>query len=249
MIDFALHRKSPRILMGTSRKKTCGPKRGTGKAELYPTPRDPFFLEDNDAIEGLGDPGSKRPSINTALRTTQALMDKYSVARNKYKPSKIGVLFIAESPPSSGGHFYVEETIGKYYLFRETMKALELWPSDRPMRKGCDKRSMLNEFRSLDFFLIDTCEFPVDKLRPKERRLSTIRGALTLPARVEALRPDRILIVKKTVFKPAIQALSGTRFASRILNVEPLPFPSHGNQKKYRTMLRRLLKKRLAGTS
>ncbi len=157
-------------------------------------------------------------------------------------------LTVAESPPSSGGYFYSGKTIGKDHLFRETMKALEFWPSGRPMRKDCDKRSMLREFRSLGFFLIDTCEFPVDKLPPRERRISTIRGAMTLPGRVEALCPDRILIVKKTVFKPAIQALSITGFARRVLNTEPLPFPSHGNQKKYRTMLRRLVKKKLEGT-
>jgi hypothetical protein len=129
------------------------------------------------------------------------------------------------------------------------MKALKFWPSGRPMRKGCDKRPMLNEFRSMGFFLIDTCEFPVDKLPPRERRISTNEGALTLPGRVDALCPDRILIVKKTVFKPAIQALSKTAFARRVLNTEPLPFPNHGHQKKYRTMLRRSIKKRLVGTS
>jgi len=185
---------------------------------------------------------------NPALGTTQALIDRYSVARNKYKPRRVNILFIAESPPSSGGYFYSGKTIGKDHLFRETMKALEFWPSGRPMRKDCDKRSMLREFRSLGFFLIDTCEFPVDKLPPRERRISTIRGAMTLPGRVEALCPDRILIVKKTVFKPAIQALSITGFARRVLNTDPLPFPSHGNQKKYRTMLRRLVKKKLEGT-
>lgn len=187
--------------------------------------------------------------LDTALHTTQGLIDKYTLARNRYKPLKIAVLFIAESPPSSGGYFYSEKTIGKDHLFRETMKALEFWPSGRPMRKGWDKRSMLNEFCSLGFFLIDICEFPVDKLRPRERRISTLRGALTLQGRVEALCPDRILIVKKTVFKPATQALSETGFAGRVLNAEPLPFPSHGNQKKYRTMLRRLVKKRIAVTS
>jgi len=185
---------------------------------------------------------------NPALGTTQALIEKYSVARNKYRPWKVDILFIAESPPSSGGYFYSEKTIGKDHLFRETMKALEFWPSNRPMRKHCDKRSMLSKFRSLGFFLIDTCEFPVDKLPPRGRRICTNQGALTLPDRVDALCPDRILIVKKTIFKPAIQALSKTAFAGRVLNTEPLPFPSHGNQKKYRTMIRRLIKRRLVGT-
>ncbi len=97
-------------------------------------------------------------SSNIALGTTQALKDKYTVSRNKYKPNKVNVLLIAESPPSSGGYFYSETTIGKDHLFRETMKVLGFWPIDRPMRKGCDKQSMLSRFRSIGFFLIDTCE-------------------------------------------------------------------------------------------
>jgi len=178
---------------------------------------------------------------NPALGTNQALKQRYTTQRIKYKPSKVNVLFIAESPPSSGGYFYAEKTIGKDHLFRETMKALEFWPIHRPMRKGCDKRRMLNEFRSIGFFLIDTCEIPVDRLQSRERRLSTVQGALTLPRRVRSIDPDRILIVKKTVFKPARQVLSDAGFENRILNTKPLPFPSHGNQRKYRTMLRRLL--------
>src|SRR5260370_35970240 len=88
-------------------------------------------------------------SQSSALGTTQALIDRYSVARNKYKPRRVNILFIAESPPSSGGYFYSEKTIGKDHLFRETMTALEFWPSGRPMRKDCDKRSMSTEIRSL----------------------------------------------------------------------------------------------------
>jgi hypothetical protein len=148
---------------------------------------------------------------------------------------------VAESPPSSGGYFYAEKAIGKDHLFRETMKALKLWPVDRPMRKGCDKRPMLEQFRSLGFFLIDTCELPVDKMPPGQRRLSTAQGALTLPNRVKRLGPAGILIVKKTVFSPVSQALSIAGFENRILNKKSLPFPSHGNQRKFRRMLRRLV--------
>ncbi len=148
-------------------------------------------------------------SSNIALGTTQALKDKYTVSRNKYKPNKVNVLLIAESPPSSGGYFYSETTIGKDHLF----------------------------------FLIDTCELPVDKLRPRQRRISTIQGASTLPRRVRELDPTRILIVKKTVFKPARQSLVEAGLGDRVLNTKPLPFPSHGNQRKFRTMIRRLVDK------
>ena len=179
---------------------------------------------------------------NPALGTNQALLkNRYARARNKYKPTEINVLLVAESPPSSGGYFYAEKAIGKDHLFRETMKALELWPVDRPLRKGCDKRPMLEQFRSLGFFLIDTCEVPVDKMPPGQRRLSTAQGALTLPNRVKRLGPAGILIVKKTVFSPVSRALSIAGFDNRILNKNSLPFPSHGNQRKFRRMLRRLV--------
>jgi len=181
---------------------------------------------------------------NPALGTTQALLkNRYARARNKYRPTKVNVLFIAESPPSSGGYFYAEKAIGKDHLFRETMKALKLWPVDRPMRKGCDKRPMLKQLRSLGFFLIDTCELPVDKMPPRQRRLSTIQGASTLPNRVKRLGPAGILIVKKTVFKPARHALKIAGFEDRILNKKSLPFPSHGNQRRFRRMMRLLVSK------
>jgi hypothetical protein len=110
------------------------------------------------------------------------------------------------------------------------------------MGKGYDKRPMLSQFRSLGFFLIDTCELPIDKLEPRQSRISTVQGASTLPGRVRELDPSRILIVKKTVFNPVKQVLSDAGFGERILNTRPLPFPSHGNQRKFRLMMRRLVR-------
>src|SRR3989442_4857961 len=182
-------------------------------------------------------------SLDIALGTTQALKDKYTASRNKYRPNRVNVLLIAESPPSSGGYVYAETTIGKDHLFRETMKALGFWPINRPMKKGCDKQSMLSRFRSIGFFLIDTCELPVDKLQPRQRRISTIQGASTLPDRVRELNPAQILIVKKTVFKPARQSLIEEGLVDRIPNTKPLPFPSYGSQRKFRTIIRRLVNK------
>src|SRR5436309_7143575 len=94
----------------------------------------------------------------------------FNRARRKYRPRKIRLLLIAESPPSSGGFFYFPTTIGKDHLFRETMKALDLWSKNEPMRKGVDKRPMLFRFQSMVPYLLDVCAFPVDKLRPLERR-------------------------------------------------------------------------------
>src|SRR6266571_1388302 len=178
-------------------------------------------------------------SQSSALGTIQSKREDYAQARARYKPRTIRVLFVAESPPSSGGFFYFSKTIGKDHLFRETMKALSLWPLGHPLRKGLDKTGLLEEFRSRGFFLIDTCERPVDKLSRRARRMLIVQEASGLASRAKDLDPVSIVIVKKTVYRPVRHTLERVGLGDRILNDEPLPFPSHGNQRRYRLLLKR----------
>jgi hypothetical protein len=167
---------------------------------------------------------------------------EYADARNKYRPKNVSVLMIAESPPSSEGFFYFEKTIGNGdHLFRETMKAVRLWPEERVMHKDVDKRPYLKQFQSKGFFLIDTCELPVDKLDDRRRREAIGKGALRVVSVVKLLDPKKIVLVKDTVFEPVKNELEKAGFGGRILNGEPLPFPSHGWQRKYREGLSVLL--------
>ena len=192
------------------------------------------------AVEQTGPFAGSNPALGTIKFNTADC----TKARDRYKPSHVLVLFIAESPPSSGGYFYFTQTIGKDHLFRETMKALRFWPETRPMRKGLDKRSLLNRFCSAGFFLIDTCQIPVDKLNTTARRASIANGAADLPRRVGHLDPDKILILKKTVYQPALDSLEAAGWNKRILNSRAIPFPSHGNQRQYRREVGRLLQVR-----
>ena len=185
----------------------------------------------------------KHPRIESALGTKRFVERVYDRARSRYLPKSIRLLFVAESPPSSGGFFYFTRTIGKDHLFRETMKALELWPISKPMVKGLDKRPLLDEFQSRGFFLVDTSPLPVDKLPPIERRLTILREAPGLSTRVEDLDPQAVAIVKKTVYAPVREALEKNGLGPKILNAGPIPFPSHGNQRRYRILLKRLIEK------
>src|SRR5947199_7609641 len=165
----------------------------------------------------------------------------FNRARRKYRPRKVRLLLIAESPPSSGGFFYFPTTIGKDHLFRETMKALDLWPTGVPMRRGVDKRPMLRRFQSRGLYLLDTCDFPVDKMRPRERREAVVEQIPRLVNDVMEANPLHILVGKSSLFNPVVIALRESGFQSQILNSGPVPFPSHGNQRIYRSMLIRAL--------
>lgn len=161
--------------------------------------------------------------------------------RHSYKPSKIRFLFIAESPPNSGGFFYNPKTIGRDSLFAETMRTLRLWPENKTMSKGFDKRPLLKRFQSMKYYLLDSSQTPVDKLGFRERNRK-VRGEIPrLIREIKKLKPDKIVLVKKNVFQIVGPALVKEDFAVRVLNKTFLAFPSHGNQLKYRRHLRRLL--------
>lgn len=182
--------------------------------------------------------GSALTSRNRRVETQRTLFDK---ARRKYRPSKIRILIIAESPPSSGGFFYFPKTIGKDHLFRETMKTVGLWPQSTPMRRGVDKTPMLRAFQSMGFYLLDSSTDPVDKMSIRTRRKAIQDQLPRLVDDVKRTDPHSIVIVKSTIFGPVKSALEEAGLRSRVLNNQPIPFPSHGNQQEYRTMMRRLL--------
>jgi hypothetical protein len=164
----------------------------------------------------------------------------YVRARNKYKPSKIEFLIVAESPPASGGYFYFDRAAGRDSLFRETMKAIGLFPEDKRMQKGFDKRPLLREFQSRGFFLVDVCYKPVDTMTRKVRRLAVKNSIPRFVSETIELDPEKIVIVKTSIYDDVKHALEKAGFGAKILK-KRLPFPSHGHQKKYRQMLRELL--------
>jgi hypothetical protein len=167
----------------------------------------------------------------------------FSRARQKYRPRKVKLLLIAESPPASGGFFYFDTTIGKDHLFRETMKALKFWPINRPMRKDVDKRPMLRRFQSMGLYLLDTSVFPVDKLSPIDRKRAVQSQTRRLSKDVIKTNPSHIFIVKTSIFKPVREALQESEMHKRVINMMAVPFPSHGNQRVYRSRLRSALRK------
>jgi hypothetical protein len=161
-------------------------------------------------------------------------MDQYIFARDKWKPESVKILLVAESPPVSGGYFYYEEATGKGGLFVETMQALKLIPEKQGLPRGFSKKALLEMFKSYGFFMIDVSYFPLDGMKPLERRLAIKNELPRFVEELKRLDPENIIIVKKSIYRAVRSAIENAGFGNRILNQKALPFPSYQWKKIYR---------------
>jgi hypothetical protein len=109
--------------------------------------------------------------------------------RRRYRPARVRLLFVGESPPASGRFFYQADS-GLYRAIRQTFL------SAFPNLKDAD---FLESFRNLGCYLIDLCGKPVDRLPTNQRRLACEQGETRLAARIRQLNPEVIVTVVRSI--------------------------------------------------
>jgi hypothetical protein len=167
---------------------------------------------------------------------------KYLRLRAPYVPEHRKIVFVLESPPKSGLYFYNPEGKVSEPLFSAMMK-------DVIGIKPESKDQGLREFASRGFLLIDATYTPVnhDHLSAQERNQRILAD---LPVLLEELRdyvgPDTgVVLVKANVCALLGSILTWHGFP--ILNRgRTIPFPSNGQQTKFRERMREVLGLRLA---
>jgi hypothetical protein len=117
------------------------------------------------------------------------------------------------------------------------MRALGFWKVGKPMRKGWDKKDLLEKFMSRGYYLIDVCATPVDKMGGRQRLSKVEQGLAPLVREIRRLDPGRILVVKVSIYEKVRDAIVKAGLTKTLLNRTAIPFPSHGNQGKYRSRL------------
>ena len=122
------------------------------------------------------------PSKNTMLRSNERL-------RRSFRPKKVRILFVGESPPASGRFFYQADS-GLYRAIREAF--VKAFPDLR-------QADFLKSFRDLGCYLIDLCEYPVDRLQPKARRKAHLNGEPSLSKSLRALHPEIVVVVVRLI--------------------------------------------------
>ena len=162
-----------------------------------------------------------------------------------YLPPKVRVLFVAESAPARNrrgrnSYFFLPEddpkTQDRSVLFWEMAKVLEL-------AEACgtkvSKPRLLNGFSARGLWLLDSAKCAVNRLDEGRRRNAALTrcSALWLKGELEALRPERIVLIKTNVYHVLRPLLEEWGWGDRILNQRSIPHPAFGNQRKFRERL------------
>ena len=164
-------------------------------------------------------------------------------ARNKYRPSNIKLIFIAEAPPSAVDRFfYYENVVTQDNLFLQLMEVLypKLIASYSPtpnVRRN--KRIFLERFRKDGYYLLDAKNTPIEPDESKEVQLRR-----ELPILIETLDLLRakdlpLILISKTVYDVCTTPLRQHGF--KVSNTSLIDFPGSGRQTIFRSKLTDLL--------
>ncbi len=145
---------------------------------------------------------------------------RYRAAR-RYRPACVRTLLVAEAPPSElDRYFYFADATTHDHLFRHVAEAIL---GSQPTRAS--KALELERLTDRGLYVIDL------SIEPIESGAYLGGHVPSLIQRIRRTRPDRVILIKTTVFDLAYPPLLGAGIpvvAARI------PFPSTGNQANFR---------------
>jgi hypothetical protein len=147
--------------------------------------------------------------------------------RHSYKPEKIRILFIAESPPCGGTFFYKGDSV----LYREIKKGFESHYGSID--------NFLSWFKTNGFFLDDLVLTPVNDKAKKERNHFHTISANDLRSRIQQYKPIEIIgLLKDKSFQKAVSN-AATQAGCNVKTF--LPFPVMGHQKSFQKEFSQIL--------
>jgi len=167
---------------------------------------------------GNGSPPSGAPTT-PSLPPQAASAERASIAalRARYRPSATRVLFVGESSPAGGTHFYRADS----NLYRATREAfgVGLSVADPPEREA-----FLAWFQELGCCLVDLADHPVDRSAAAERTRAVDAGIPALARTIREVQPARVIVVLRRIAPAVRRAARDVEFDDRAIDV--LPFPT-----------------------
>lgn len=134
--------------------------------------------------------------------------------RAQFRPEKIRWLFVGESSPAGGTHFYRANS----NLFRAVQEAFaQAFGDEVPSGPA-----FLHDFRERGAWLVDLADRPVNRLKGRERAAAVAAGVERLTSVITAARPERIFVIKASIETDVRRATQAAQFDGDLV---ALPFP------------------------
>lgn len=178
-------------------------------------------------------------------------MTSYESVRQKYKPTTIKLLLIAESPPpaadvQSSRHFYYTDRIRKDdRLFVNTIKAL--YPETADMKEPEleeQKEALLRRLQVDGVYMIEALEeSQIHEVTKRQRQELIAKSLPRIIERVKQLANEstKLVLIKSNVYDIAAEPLREAGFT--VLNEGLVDYPGRFNQRAYREKLAQLVEK------
>ena len=193
----------------------------------------PYEL-DPEVLDRLDAAAADRRSAGVAERRAEYASDLDSGVdelRARYKPKKVRTLFVGESSPAQGTHFYRANSD----LFRATRATYAGAMGEDAVPSG---EAFLRFFADQGAWLVDLADQPVNRLEDTDRRKLAEAGIPKLAELIRSERPRQIVVVKRDIADAVRRAASSTESDAPII---VLPFPVRQWRPIYESELARLL--------
>jgi hypothetical protein len=172
--------------------------------------------------------------------------DKFTEAREKYRPNRVKLLFITEAPPPEerNRYFYFERVPRGDSLFLEMMKVLfaeEVAAFETVKQLRAEKYYFLERFQQEGFFLIHGHDNPLPNTTATARSKVYRRNVPDLVKKIVTIASPNvpIVLISAVVFQGIYQSLNNSGF--QIIHDELIEFPNSGQQLNFRRKLKPLL--------
>ena len=179
------------------------------------------------------------PRLRTRREMQKHNIQRYNKAAEIYRPNRVKVLFIAESPPSYAStdkmsYFFFDQNPGSDILFATIIKAV--FDVNYHKADG-NKAELLRRFRRKGFWLLDAVNVPINKLAgqrtsPKERNCLISNSIPDLLGRLDRLKKrgvidyrTGIILIKKIVYQILSPVLITKGY--NVLNSRHIDFPKY----------------------
>ena len=141
--------------------------------------------------------------------------------RLQFRPARVELLFVGESPPASGRFFYQGDS-GLYRAMRDALLIAD--PSMSAV-------SFLDAFQASGCYLIDLCREPVNHRDRRSRHAACLAREPSLSLAIRRLRPSKIVTVVRSIEANVARAAFRAGWTGPFLH---LPYPGRWSHYKDR---------------